>query len=1288
MRYLLLFLICAATQSPLQAQEVVVSEYRNSTDQEAEWTELLVIADDVDLRGYIITDNRGGGDRRQSGPQFKNVPLWEHVRAGTIILIHHGPTSVVPNPDVDAADGYLEISQLDLQYFDIVNVDGASASNGMNINQDRDFVQVLKPDTSHVHGLMHGRPGGETWDNTPDPKAGYDTTNIGPRSICVSGRTLAAYNAGRSNDSCSTGRYMTPGLPNRVDERKERNGLPDVNYLFWQDVREPQWSVAPTITFDAVTPTRHVISWTPQVDPYATDRTSGYLILRDTNGFASFPENAIIDGTIYPAGTTWGSVELLAVVTTADGATYTDTKDLECGLSYTYRVYAYRFGADDELGQPAPTTARGRQYSPVFAQSDRLNKPNPPKPQIQASQTQICPGDTVVFTTTSRDADEYEWTVNGAPVDVLGAYSITVTEPGTYRLTVTVEGGCQATSDAITVSLLPAITVGLSPRGTVSICNGDTVLLTADTTVSTYEWRRNGVPIPGATGKTYAATQSGRYQVLIESQSGCRGISEVTTIEIPDVQYAFEPTVVDFGVLGTCQSSTSGTVDLINEGEDAITLSQIVMPAGFALISPAPGFVVQPNERVALTLLFAPSGTGVITGQATFTATPCGVQRTLELRGERRQGEVALNKAGIDFGIFTACAPTIRAEDSITIQNTGTGPIRIGVPLVFSPFILLPDDYPDTLYPDSSFTYRIRYQPFGPDLDRGVTDVIGFPFASNSCRDTLRASLQAGTFFPRLELAESQIDLGFVLECVGYVDTVLEVRNTSPVDASITGVTSTNVSPAGLPVEIPAGESRFVSVRVTPNPGVGGFVVRDSVIGQACDQRLAVRYSGTWFAGQFTGDPSTLDLPSVSLCGGPDSSTATFTITASQTNGLRAPVTSVDVSAPFSVDLQPGTTIISDLTVTVTYRPTMAGFDTDTVVIVFGPCGDTVRTIVRGEARAAARTTSIDDADFGIIGDGQFTQRRVVITNTGGTDLPVEALEGLAGPFSVVSSTPPLPATLAPGDSVVVVLQYVYFGPDRRDTLTITSRTSGTCADAINLVLTGATVPNEPIDGIVVVIPEDLTAEIGTSVQIPVALASSEPLQGAGLSTLSVDLTYDGSIFKAVSATPAIAGVTATVTETSPGSAVLTISASELLASDPLVVISGTTYLGGARSTPLAISGVTANTGEVTGDDGLLTLTGDCAVETQVIALGAAPAMRVLSTDKDVISLEVTTLTDEPAVLQLVDLRGAVYARTSIRVRPGTHIVRMAAEGLSNGVYMVSMEHGRIHRSAPVFVTH
>lgn len=77
----------------LFAQKVVVSEYYNVTgDPLGEWTELLVIEDNVDLVGFTLRDNAGSTpppSQWTGGIRFKNHPLWRNLRAGTIIVINH-----------------------------------------------------------------------------------------------------------------------------------------------------------------------------------------------------------------------------------------------------------------------------------------------------------------------------------------------------------------------------------------------------------------------------------------------------------------------------------------------------------------------------------------------------------------------------------------------------------------------------------------------------------------------------------------------------------------------------------------------------------------------------------------------------------------------------------------------------------------------------------------------------------------------------------------------------------------------------------------------------------------------------------------------------------------------------------------------------------------------------------------------------------------------------------------------------------------------------------------------
>ncbi|HRO41909.1 MAG TPA: SBBP repeat-containing protein [Flavipsychrobacter sp.] len=60
------------------------------------------------------------------------------------------------------------------------------------------------------------------------------------------------------------------------------------------------------------------------------------------------------------------------------------------------------------------------------------------------------------------------------------------------------------------------------------IANGDT--LTVTPTFSFYQWYRNGLPIPGATGQTYKATQGGNYFVRVTNSSYCQALSNTIAL--------------------------------------------------------------------------------------------------------------------------------------------------------------------------------------------------------------------------------------------------------------------------------------------------------------------------------------------------------------------------------------------------------------------------------------------------------------------------------------------------------------------------------------------------------------------------------------------------------------------------------------------------------------------------------------------------------------------------------------------------------------------------------------
>jgi hypothetical protein len=129
-------------------------------------------------------------------------------------------------------------------------------------------------------------------------------------------------------------------------------------------------------------------------------------------------------------------------------------------------------------------------------------------PAITASNTSICPGDSVEICCPAGYVS-YLWNTGKNTPCMFTQFA------GNYRVTVTDQNNCTAVSNQLPVSVyqMPPVSVSV---------NGDT--LTAYNAVA-YQWLLNGNPIPGATNSVYIATEPGDYQVIVTDVNGCRAIS-------------------------------------------------------------------------------------------------------------------------------------------------------------------------------------------------------------------------------------------------------------------------------------------------------------------------------------------------------------------------------------------------------------------------------------------------------------------------------------------------------------------------------------------------------------------------------------------------------------------------------------------------------------------------------------------------------------------------------------------------------------------------------------------
>jgi hypothetical protein len=210
-------------------------------------------------------------------------------------------------------------------------------------------------------------------------------------------------------------------------------------------------------------------------------------------------------------------------LTASAGATYLWKKDGIAIAGATTSIYnattsgSYTVEVANATGCKATSAARVITVNPL------------PVATITSPVNSICTGGTVLLTASAGTS--YLWRKEGVAIAGATASTYNVALSGSYTVEITNASGCKAISAAKVISqTIPTASITASGN---SFCSGSSMILTA-TTGTSYQWKKEGVLLAGATAATFTATAAGSYTVDVTFSGGCSATSlpKVLTVNL------------------------------------------------------------------------------------------------------------------------------------------------------------------------------------------------------------------------------------------------------------------------------------------------------------------------------------------------------------------------------------------------------------------------------------------------------------------------------------------------------------------------------------------------------------------------------------------------------------------------------------------------------------------------------------------------------------------------------------------------------------------------------------
>ncbi len=206
----------------------------------------------------------------------------------------------------------------------------------------------------------------------------------------------------------------------------------------------------------------------------------------------------------------------------------------------------------------------------------------------------------------------------------------------------TASGGHTVCSVALYAQPATAPAITSQPAGvTVPVAQAATFSVNATGSATlTYQWRKNGVAINGATSSTYtspatlSADSGAQFSVVVTNAAGSVTSNSAALTIAPASAMLLNSSVgsLNFGRVSVSTSSVQNIV-LTNTGSANVTISQVsVAGAGFN-VTGANGLTLGPGQSTSIAATFAPASNGGAIGNLTVTSNATNSPARITLAG-------------------------------------------------------------------------------------------------------------------------------------------------------------------------------------------------------------------------------------------------------------------------------------------------------------------------------------------------------------------------------------------------------------------------------------------------------------------------------------------------------------------------------------------------------------------------------------------------------------------------------------------------------------------------------